>query len=132
MSENVGELFISNIIDRLYCSKIQFDPYLKKVYVQGEISNFKRQASGHLYLTIKDEKAQIRAVMFAKAAQKINFQPEDGMKVLIQGRVDVFERGGNYQFYVEDMQPDGVGALFVRFEQLKKEFDRARCFQCIT
>ncbi|ATF26608.1 exodeoxyribonuclease VII large subunit [Brochothrix thermosphacta] len=108
--------------------KFSSDPYLKKVYVQGEISNFKRQASGHLYLTIKDEKAQIRAVMFAKAAQKINFQPEDGMKVLIQGRVDVFERGGNYQFYVEDMQPDGVGALFVRFEQLKKSLTEQGVF----
>lgn len=100
--------------------KFNADPYLKKVYVQGELSNFKRQASGHLYFTLKDDKSQIRTVMFAKSAQTLGFQPEDGMKVLICGRIDVYERGGNYQFYAQEMQPDGVGALFVRFEQLKK------------
>ncbi|WP_163655686.1 exodeoxyribonuclease VII large subunit [Listeria sp. PSOL-1] len=108
--------------------KFDVDPYLRKVYVKGEISNLKQPASGHLYFTLKDESAMLRSVMFLKAATKLAFQPEDGMNVLISGRVGVFMKAGRYQFYAEEMEPDGVGALYVRFEQLKVQLEKEGLF----
>lgn len=102
--------------------KSMFDsnPNLNGVYVRGEISNYKFHSSGHHYMTLKDESAVIRAVMFKYDAGKLNFRPESGMKVIAKGRVSVFPRDGQYQLYISDMIPDGVGALYVAFEQLKK------------
>ena len=95
---------------------------LKSIYLTGEISNFKRHfPSGHLYFTLKDEKSQIKAVMFKTSASRLRFEPNDGMKVIIRGRISVFERNGEYQIYAEDMQPDGLGALNLAFEQLKEK-----------
>ena len=96
------------------------NPNLTGVYVRGEISNYKFHSSGHHYMTLKDENAVIRAVMFKYDAGKLNFRPESGMKVIAKGRVSVFPRDGQYQLYISDMIPDGVGALYVAFEQLKK------------
>ena len=93
---------------------------LKNIFITGEISNFKKHfPSGHLYFTLKDEKSQLKAVMFKTSALRLKFDPDNGMKVICRGRISVFERNGEYQIYVEDMQPDGLGSLNLAFEQLK-------------
>ncbi|EPJ0679431.1 exodeoxyribonuclease VII large subunit [Listeria monocytogenes] len=108
--------------------KFEVDPYMKQVFVRGEISNLKQPASGHLYFTVKDEFAMLRSVMFHKAVQKIGFVPEDGMNVLITGRIGVFTKAGRYQFYAEYMEPDGVGALYIQLEQLKSQLEKEGLF----
>lgn len=100
-------------------SMIDSDPCLTYIYVVGEISNFTNHyKTGHFYLTLKDEKAAIKAVMFRSNASRIIFEPQNGMKVICRGRASLFERDGCFQFYIDDMQPDGAGALQVAFEQL--------------
>lgn len=100
-------------------SMIDSDPCLTYIYVVGEISNFTNHyKTGHFYLTLKDEKAAIKAVMFRSNASRIKFEPQNGMKVICRGRASLFERDGCFQFYIDDMQPDGAGALQVAFEQL--------------
>src|SRR5690606_2508105 len=109
--------------------KFDFDPHLQNVYVKGEISNFKRHTSGHMYFTLKDEKARIGAVMFAQAARSLKFIPENGMNVLLNGEVSVYEPSGQYQIYVKSMEPDGIGALYVAFEQLKERLEKEGLFR---
>ncbi|MGE5614164.1 MAG: exodeoxyribonuclease VII large subunit [Bacillota bacterium] len=104
------------------------DAILSGLWVKGEISNFKNHYSGHFYFTLKDEKSVLRCVMFRSNASALAFVPEDGMKVLIRGYVSVFERDGQYQLYAEEMQPDGVGALYVAFEMLKKKLQAEGLF----
>ncbi len=102
---------------------------LADVVLCGEISNFSgHYRSGHLYFTLKDELAAVKAVMFSRSASKLKFAPQDGMKVIVRGRVSVYERDGVYQIYVEDMQPDGAGALAVAFEQMKKRLEAEGLF----
>ena len=103
--------------------KIDNDQNLVKIYLKGEISNFKAHTRGHLYFTIKDESSRINAVMFESSAKKVKFDLQDGMKVLITGRVSVYEATGGYQVYVEDIEEDGLGNLYVAFEQLKKKLE---------
>lgn len=102
---------------------------LRNIYVSGEISNFTYYyRSGHMYFTLKDEKSQIKAVMFSSYAAKLRFKPENGMKVICRGRLAVYEKNGEYQIYAEDLQPDGLGALNLAFEQLKmKLFSEGVC-----
>ena len=94
---------------------------LNNVWIKGEISNFKHHYSGHLYITLKDEGGVLKAVMFRSSAQSLTFEPSDGMKVLARGRISVYEAGGAYQLYIEEMIPDGVGELYIAYEQLKKQ-----------
>ena len=101
--------------------KLDNDKYLTEVYLKGEISNFKAHTRGHFYFTLKDETSRINAIMFSFNASKLKFKPEDGMKVLIKGKVSVFESTGNYQIYVSEMLEDGLGNLHIAFEQLKKK-----------
>ena len=101
---------------------------LNNVWVKGEISNFKHHYSGHLYITLKDEGGVLKAVMFRSAASTLAFEPSDGMKVLARGRVSVYEAGGAYQLYIEEMIPDGVGELYIAYEQLKKQLEEEGLF----
>lgn len=101
-------------------SIIENDPRLNLVFLTGEISNLTNHyRSGHIYLSLKDEKSVIRAVMFAGNARYLRFQPQDGMRIICRGRIALYEPSGQYQLYIEDMQPDGVGELTIAFEQLK-------------
>ena len=105
------------------------DQNLRTVFLQGEISNLTdHYRSGHIYLSLKDEKTAIKAVMFAGNASRLKFRPENGMKVLVRGYVSVYEVTGQYQFYIEDMQPDGIGALNLAFEQLKDKLSAEGIF----
>ncbi len=110
-------------------SLIEGDDNLRYVFVTGEISNMTdHYASGHIYLSLKDEKAVVKAVMFANSARNLKFRPQNGMKVIVRGRVSVYEPSGQYQLYIEDMQPDGVGALSIAFEQLKSKLEAEGLF----
>ncbi len=100
---------------------LEEDSALHRVYLRGEISNFTNHRSGHLYFSLKDEGGLIRAVMFRGSAAHLAFVPENGMKVLVRGSVSLFVRDGSYQIYVTAMEPDGVGALYLAFERLKKK-----------
>lgn len=110
-------------------SIIDGDGLLRSLYVVGEISNFTNHyRTGHFYLTLKDENCAVKAVMFASANRRLKFMPENGMKVIVRGRVSVFERDGQYQLYIDDMQPDGLGALNLAFEQLKNRLAQEGLF----
>ncbi|NIR13652.1 MAG: exodeoxyribonuclease VII large subunit, partial [Desulfobacterales bacterium] len=91
------------------------------VWVEGEISNFRSPSSGHYYMVLKDEKAQIRAVMFRPQTRYLKFTPEDGMKVIVQGRIGVYQPRGEYQIILDYLEPLGIGALALAFEQLKEK-----------
>lgn len=110
-----------NALTKYIKRKFDADPYLQDVFVKGEISNFKQHSSGHMYFTLKDEKARILAVMFSRSNRRMKFSPENGMKVLIRGEITVYEASGQYQIYVKEMQPDGLGDLYLAFEQLKEK-----------
>ncbi len=109
-------------------SLIDGDPFLSRVTVKGEISNFVHHRTGHLYFSVKDEGSLIRAVMFRTSAAKLTFAPENGMKVILRGTVSAFVRDGQYQLYVTSMEPDGVGALYLAFEKLKKKLSAEGLF----
>lgn len=105
------------------------DENLANIFISGEISNFTNHyRTGHLYFTLKDDSAAVRAVMFNFSAKRLKFMPEDGMKVIARGRVSVYEASGQYQLYVDDMQPDGVGALNLAYEQLKEKLQKEGLF----
>ncbi|MGG0483536.1 exodeoxyribonuclease VII large subunit [Priestia aryabhattai] len=108
--------------------KFDVDPHMQDVWIKGEISNFKRHSRGHMYFTLKDQNARIAAVMFAGHNRQLNFQPEEGMNVLIRAEISVYEPSGNYQMYVKEMQPDGVGNLYLAYEQLKKKLEKEGLF----
>lgn len=110
-------------------SVVEQDVTLSNVFVMGEISNFvDHYRSGHLYMSIKDDQSVISAVMFSGNASRLKFKPENGMSVIIRGRVSIYERDGRYQLYIDDMQPDGIGALAIAFEQMKEKLSKAGLF----
>ena len=109
-------------------SLLDNDSFLHKIYLSGEISNFKNHTRGHLYFTLKDDNSRINAVMFESAARNLTFVPEDGMKVLIEGRVSAYPTAGSYQIYVEKMEVDGIGKLFIEYEKLKKKLENEGLF----
>lgn len=116
-------------ITRYLKAKFDLDDNLKSVFLKGEISNFKAHTSGHLYFSLKDEGSKINAIMFSRNAAKINFKPVDGTKVLVSGRISVYEQTGNYQIYVDDMEEDGVGNLYVAYEKLKQDLEKEGLFK---
>ena len=109
--------------------KIDNDVNLNEVYIKGEISNFKRHSRGHFYFTIKDEESRINAIMFASSTKNVAFEPVDGTKVLVKGRISVFEQTGNYQIYVSEMMEDGVGNLYALYEKLKADLKKEGLFE---
>ena len=113
-------LYIKEIMNR--------DDILTDVLVKGELSNFKAHSSGHMYMSLKDENSVMRAVMFRSSAAKLNFKPQNGMKVVARGRITVYERDGQYQLYIDDMQQEGIGDLYVAFEKLKVKLDKEGLF----
>ncbi len=116
----------------------QINGYLKKIldnnlilnniWIKGEISNFKHHTSGHLYLTLKDDGGVLKAVMFRSAAGRLTFNPQDGMKIMARGRISIYEAGGSYQLYIEEMTPDGVGDLYIAYEKLKRQLEEEGLF----
>lgn len=117
-----------NALTKYIKRKFDADPHLQDVFVKGEISNYKQHSSGHMYFTLKDEKARILAVMFSRNNRGMKFSPENGMKVLIRGDLTVYEPSGQYQIYIKEMHPDGVGDLYVAFEQLKERLEKEGVF----
>lgn len=104
------------------------NPVFSDIWIKGEISNFKKHYSGHLYLTLKDEGGVLKAVMFKTNTFSLNFTPSDGMKVMARGRVSVYEASGSYQLYITEMIPDGLGELYVAYEKLKKKLEQEGLF----
>ncbi|WP_308639048.1 exodeoxyribonuclease VII large subunit [Paenibacillus silvisoli] len=119
-------------INRYIGMKLESDELLKDVWLRGEISNFTHHSSGHMYFTLKDKDSRLKCIMFASYNQRLPFIPKEGAKVLARGNISVYERDGNYQFYCTSMQPDGIGSLYLAYEQLKRKlqeeglFDTAR------
>lgn len=109
--------------------KIDTDPHLKDVWLKGEISNFNHHSRGHMYLTLKDDNTRIQAVMFAGNNRHLKYVPENGMNVLVRGEVSVFEPFGQYQLYIQQMEPDGLGSLYLAYEQLKEKLDKKGYFK---
>ena len=103
-------------------------PVFSYIKLRGEISNFTNHRSGHFYFTLKDDNAALKAVMFKGSNAKLKFLPENGMRVVATGRLGVFERDGVYQLYVSDLAPDGVGALYIAYEKLKKKLEAEGLF----
>ena len=115
-------------LNRYLKSKFENDTNLRMVYLKGEISNFKAHTRGHYYFTLKDETSRLNAVMFSYHTGNLKFMPCDGMKVLVVGRISVYEQTGSYQIYVENMAEDGIGNLYVAFEKLKKDLAKEGLF----
>jgi exodeoxyribonuclease VII large subunit len=114
-----SKIFTVKEINNYIKSIMDHDIILSNLYIKGEISNFKLHSSGHAYFTLKDNDSKMKSVMFKGSASKLKFMPEDGMAVVIQGYLSVYERDGNYQLYATDMIPEGIGALYKAYEQLK-------------
>ena len=108
--------------------KFDNDAHLKNVLLKGEISNFKRHSRGHFYFTLKDDKAQISAIMFASSSNRFKFTPVDGMSSLVEGYIYVYEASGNYQIYVTKMSEDDLGNLYLAYEPLKKNLSSEGLF----
>ena len=127
MNNNQRYLTIS-VINRYLKDQFDRNEHLRNVYLKGEISNFKGHTTGHLYFSLKDENSRINAIMFSSNAKKLNFVPSDGKKVLVSGRISVYESTGSYQIYVDDMQEDGVGNLYLAYEKLKADLEKEGLF----
>ena len=128
--ESVSPIILSvGQLNTIIKSSIDNDYRLQNIFLCGEISNFKHhRPSGHFYMTLKDDKSAVKAVMFRTYSGRLKFMPEDGMRVIVFGSVSVFERDGQYQFYIENMQPDGLGSLSLAFEQLKEKLGKEGLF----
>ncbi|NLA26927.1 MAG: exodeoxyribonuclease VII large subunit, partial [Firmicutes bacterium] len=127
--QNGTPVYTVSEINRIIKGLIQGDPRLRDIWVAGELSNFTHHRSGHMYFTVKDSSASLRCVFFRRENQRCLFQPADGMELLISGSVSVYEPGGAYQLYVTEMEPAGMGSLYLAFEQLKKKLEEEGLFR---
>lgn len=117
-----------SVINRYLKDQFDRNEHLRNVFLKGEISNFKGHTTGHLYFSLKDENSRINAIMFSSSAKKLNFTPMDGMKVLVSGRISVYEATGGYQIYIDEMMEDGVGNLYLAYEKLKSDLEKEGLF----
>lgn len=124
----MSEFYTVSQINRYLKNIIEAEPFLTDIWIKGEISNFKAHYSGHLYLTLKDENSTLRCVMFKSDAAGLKIRPEDGMKVLVRARISVYEAAGSYQAYIREMKSDGLGDLYVAYEQLKAKLEKEGLF----
>ncbi|WHX47455.1 exodeoxyribonuclease VII large subunit [Paenibacillus woosongensis] len=115
-------------LNRYIRMKMESDTLLSEVWIRGEISNFTHHSSGHMYFTLKDKDSRIKSIMFASHNQRLPFIPREGTRVIARGNVSVYERDGQYQFYATQMQPDGIGSLYLAFEQLKQKLEAEGLF----
>ena len=115
-------------VTRYLKHKIESDTNLRKIYMKGEISNFKAHSSGHFYFSIKDENSVIKAIMFSSNTKKLGFIPTEGMKILVTGTIGLYESTGNYQIYVDELIEDGIGNLYIAFEKLKEKLSKEGLF----
>lgn len=122
-------IFSIKEINRYIGMKLESDNLLNDVWLHGEISNFTHHSSGHMYFTLKDKDSRLKCIMFASHNQRLPFMPKEGAKVLARGNIAVYERDGNYQFYCTSMQPDGVGSLYLAYEQLKRKLQDEGLFE---
>lgn len=121
--------FTVSQINKYINRKLKTDPQLKNIYIKGEISNYKDSFSGHSYFTLKDETSEISAVMFKGNKKRfLKFEPKDGMKVIVKGKIEVYEKSGKYQLYATTITEDGIGDLYIAFEQLKKKLEKEGLF----
>lgn len=123
-----NKYFTVSQINKYINNKMKSDDNLKVVYVKGEISNYKTYPSGHSYFTLKDSSSQINAVMFRGNKRNLKFEPQNGMKVIIRGKIEVYERNGQYQLYAASITEDGIGELYIAYEQLKKKLKKEGLF----
>ncbi|WP_079910791.1 exodeoxyribonuclease VII large subunit [Paenibacillus sp. 32352] len=121
-------IFSIKELNRYIKMKLESDHVIQDVWVRGEISNFTHHSSGHMYFTLKDSDSRLKSIMFASYNQRLGFIPREGTKVLACGNISVYERDGQYQFYVTQMQPAGIGSLYLAFEQLKKKLENEGLF----
>lgn len=115
------QIFSVSQINQYLKGLLDQDALLNNIWIRGEISNFKHHSRGHMYFTLKDAESRITAVMFAGTNRFLRFTPDDGQKVIARGSISVYERDGQYQLYVKEMQPDGIGNLYLAFEEMKRE-----------
>lgn len=127
-SADPGRVLSVKDLNRYIRMKMEGDTRLSDVWIRGEISNFTHHSSGHMYFTLKDEGSRIRAIMFATHNQRLPFIPKEGSRVIARGNVSVYERDGQYQFYAVQMQPDGIGSLYLAYEQLKSKLEEEGLF----
>lgn len=125
---NQNKYLTVSAITKYLKAKFDADEHLRTVFLKGEISNFKAHTTGHFYFSIKDEVSKINAIMFNMNARKINFVPSEGMKVLVVGHISIYEATGGYQIYVDQMEQDGLGNLYVAFEKLKRDLSKEGLF----
>lgn len=125
---NTNKYLTISVINRYLKDQFDRNEHLRTVFLKGEISNFKGHTTGHLYFSLKDETSRINAIMFSSYAKKLNFVPADGKKVLVSGRISVYEATGSYQIYVDDMQEDGIGNLYLAYEKLKANLEKEGLF----
>ncbi|MFS1512225.1 exodeoxyribonuclease VII large subunit [Chengkuizengella sp. SCS-71B] len=121
-------IYSVNELTKFIKNKLEFEPSLQNIWIRGEISNFIHHSSGHMYFTLKDKYSRVKCVMFASHNQRIPFIPRNGTKVLARGNISLYERDGQYQLYVNQMQPDGIGSLYLAFEQLKQKLEKEGLF----
>ncbi|WP_027417566.1 exodeoxyribonuclease VII large subunit [Aneurinibacillus terranovensis] len=126
--EETRHIYSVKDITRYIKDRIEFDEVLQDVWIRGELSNFTHHTRGHMYFTIKDEESRMRGVMFAGYNRYLKFIPKNGTRVLLRGSISVYERDGQYQLYVKEMQPDGIGNLYLAYEQLKERLEKEGLF----